>query len=120
MEGLGTTIDVILANGILREGDRILVCSWNGPIVTIIRALLTPQPLREIRVKGQYIHHKEVKAAQGVKIVAPDLEGAVPGTQLYIINDDVNNPEALQELKVMIYFSFSNDNEILMKKSSFH
>lgn len=26
IEGLGTTIDVILVNGILREGDEIIVC----------------------------------------------------------------------------------------------
>jgi translation initiation factor 5B len=51
IEGLGTTLDVVLSNGVLHEGDEIVVCSLNGAIVTNVRALLTPQPLKELRIK---------------------------------------------------------------------
>jgi translation initiation factor 5B len=56
LEGLGTTVDVVLTNGVLREGERIVLCGMNGPILTQIRALLTPEPLRELRIKasGRY------------------------------------------------------------------
>lgn len=43
MEGLGTTVDVVLVNGTLREGDRIVVCGLSGPLVTRIKSLKTPQ-----------------------------------------------------------------------------
>ena len=34
IEGLGTTVDVILITGELREGDTVVLCGLNGPIVT--------------------------------------------------------------------------------------
>ncbi len=46
IEGLGTTIDVVLVNGVLHEGDQIVVCGLNGAIATNIRSLLTPHPLK--------------------------------------------------------------------------
>ncbi|KAF7130957.1 hypothetical protein CNMCM5793_003892 [Aspergillus hiratsukae] len=95
IEGLGTTIDVVLSNGILREGDRIVLCGLNGPIATNIRALLTPAPLKELRLKSQYVHNKECKAALGVKIAANDLEHAIAGSRLMVVgpNDDEEDIE---------------------------
>ncbi|KAL2799347.1 hypothetical protein BJX66DRAFT_322226 [Aspergillus keveii] len=96
IEGLGTTIDVVLSNGILREGDRVVLCGLNGPISTNIRALLTPAPLKELRLKSQYVHNKEVKAALGVKIAANDLEQAIAGSRLLVVGPD-DDEEDLEE-----------------------
>ena len=41
--------------------------------------------MKEMRVKGALVDHKEVTAAMGVKIVAPGLESAVAGTSLYVV-----------------------------------
>ena len=59
VEGLGATADVILANGTLKRGDRLVMCGFGGPVVTRVRDLLTPKPLREIRIKTEYMHHQE-------------------------------------------------------------
>jgi translation initiation factor 5B len=88
IEGLGTTIDVILVNGTLSVGDTIILAGFNGPVVTTIRALLTPQPLREMRVKADYIHHESIKGAMGIKISAPGLENAMAGSELYRAETD--------------------------------
>ena len=98
-EGLGTCIDVISSDGTLREGDKIVVCGKNGAIVTTVRALLTPQALREIRVKSNYQHHKKITAAQGIKIVAHDLQDAVAGTQLFVYREGDDLEEIKEEVQ---------------------
>ncbi|KAH8597258.1 hypothetical protein B0O99DRAFT_593000 [Bisporella sp. PMI_857] len=107
IEGFGMTIDVILSNGILREGDRIVLCGVDGAITTNIRALLTPAPLKELRLKSQYVHNKEVKAALGVKISAPGLEGAIAGSRLLVVgpDDDESDIEAEVESDLGALFS---------------
>lgn len=96
--GLGTTIDTILVNGYLKEGDTIVVAGTDGPVVTQIRSLLMPQPLKELRVKNAYLEYKEIKAAQGVKIAAKDLEKAIAGLNIYV----AHKPEEVERLKEVV------------------
>ena len=84
IDGLGMTVDVLVVNGYLREGDRAVFCTLDGPIVTEIRGLLTPPPSREMRIKSEYIHHKEVKGALGVKVIGNHLDKVMAGTPVMV------------------------------------
>ncbi len=85
--GFGTTIDAVVYDGTLREGDRIVVGGLTEPIVTEVRALLKPKPLSEIRSDEQFEKVSEVVAADGVKIAAPDLDDAMAGAPIRVIRD---------------------------------
>ena len=54
--GLGTTIDICLVNGTLREGQTMVLAGTDGPIITPNKALLTPQKMQDLRVKVSSIY----------------------------------------------------------------
>jgi len=98
IEGMGTTIDVVLVNGTLRVGDQIVIAGITGPIVTTIRALKTPHPMKEIRVKNEYVDHQSISTSMGIKICAPDLEQAVAGAELMVVGPDDDIEEMKEEV----------------------
>ncbi|MEM2974436.1 MAG: translation initiation factor IF-2 [Candidatus Micrarchaeia archaeon] len=77
-KGLGTTIDTILYDGVLHKGDIIILATKKGVLSTRVRGLIIPGPGGELR----YVD--EVRAATGVKIFAPGLEDALPGSEVYV------------------------------------
>jgi translation initiation factor 5B len=85
--GFGTTLDVVLYDGTVREGETIVVGGKNEPIVTEVRALLQPRPNAEIRTEKRFERVDEVTAASGVKIAAPDLEDAMAGAPVRVVRD---------------------------------
>merc|ERR1719334_1994968 len=93
--GFGTTIDVVLVNGYLKFGQTLVLTGTEGPIVTTVKALLTPSKMQDLRVKCGYTEHKELKAAQGVKIAAKELEKAIAGLSLRV----AYHPDEVEILK---------------------
>eukprot|EP00056_Hartaetosiga_gracilis_P000844 m.40842 g.40842 ORF g.40842 m.40842 type:complete len:1172 (+) comp10383_c0_seq1:31-3546(+) len=88
VQGYGMTIDVILTNGTIREGDTLVLGGLEGPIVTTARSLLMPAPMKELRVKNAYTLHKKIVAAQGVKVAGKSFEKAIAGLPLFVAHDD--------------------------------
>jgi translation initiation factor 5B len=96
--GLGLTINTIIYDGVLRKGDMVVVGGKEKPIVTAIRAILVPKPLDEIRdPRDKFSSVDIVAAAAGVKIVAPNLEGAMAGAPLYAVGEGAD-PEKYAKL----------------------
>jgi translation initiation factor 5B len=94
--GLGPSANVILLDGTLKHGDRIVVAKKDSVTVTKIKALLLPKPLDEMRdPRDKFRHVDKVISAAGLKITSPDLEGVLAGSPLYV----VKSPEDEERLK---------------------
>ena len=95
--GLGTTLDVILYDGTLSVGDEIAAATQDGPIITKVRSLLKPRPMKEILVEDRFERVKSVTAAVGIKLTAPDLEEVIAGSPIRVIRGDP--AEAMEEIR---------------------
>jgi len=86
-QGFGSTIDAIIYDGVLSEGEEIVVGGLSEPIVTTVRALLKPRELAEIRTESRFEQVESVAAATGVKIAAPHLEDATAGAPVRVVGN---------------------------------
>ncbi|MGV9197242.1 MAG: translation initiation factor IF-2 [Promethearchaeia archaeon] len=93
--GYGKTMDVLIYNGIVHQGDDFIVGGLSQPIKSRVRALLAPKALDEIRDPRQKFESKEmITAAAGIKILAPNIDDVVAGSPFKV----VSNPD--QEKKI--------------------
>ena len=84
--GLGLTLNTIIYDGTLHKDDLIVVGGRNGAIMARVRAILVPKPLDEMRdPRDKFTPVDCVFASAGVKVVAPDLEGALAGAPLFAV-----------------------------------
>ena len=82
-KGLGKIMDVILYDGTLTKEDTLIIGCMDGAITTKVKMLLEPEHLAEMRdKKTKYKMCKEVHAAIGVRVVAPDIDNVIAGMPL--------------------------------------
>jgi translation initiation factor 5B len=84
--GLGPSANIILVDGNLKKGDKIVLSKKSEAIVTKIKSLLLPKPLDEMRdPRDKFVPVDEVVSAAGLKITSPDLEDVLPGSPIYVL-----------------------------------
>ncbi len=116
--GLGKTLDVILYDGSLRQGDEIAFNTLSGPATSKVKALLEPKPLDEMRdPREKFKSVDEVRAATGVKIACEQAEDAIGGSSLFVVRTQEEAhqaSEALEEELKQILFE-TQDKGVLIK-----
>jgi len=115
--GLGTTIDAIIYDGTVKCGDY-LVIGGKEPIATKIKALLRPPALKELRIEKKFESVKEVNAAAGIKISAPNLENVIAGSPIICVSDKSQVNEAKKMIQKEVEgVEFSKEGEGIIARA---
>jgi translation initiation factor 5B len=116
VRGLGTTLDTIIFNGVIRKDDTLVIGTSKGkPLVTKIKALLKPKPLDEIRdPRERFNSVTEVSAAAGVKISAPNLTDVIAGVPVRTVKASVEDTVAEVEAELQLGIE-TNEDGVLVK-----
>ena len=119
--GLGPAANVILFDGILRQGSSVIVAKRSNAVVARVKSILLPKPLDEMRdPRDKFRHVSEVVSAAGVKITSPDLTGVMAGSPLFVINqkEDEARLRAIVEAEIKNTFVSKDINGVIMKCDS--
>lgn len=116
--GLGPSANIILIDGVLKQGDRVVVAKRDNAIVTKIKALLLPKPLDEMRdPRDKFRPVDHVVAAAGLKITSPELDGVLAGSPLYVLKDgeDEGRLRSLVESEIKAAIIRTDSNGIVLR-----
>lgn len=100
VEGLGLCIDAIIYDGVMRVNDTLVIAGLEKPIITKVRGLFEPKQLSDMRdQKTKFQSMRQVVAATGVRIAAPNIEGVVAGMPFMSVVDQKQADESAEELQ---------------------
>jgi translation initiation factor 5B len=82
-EGLGLCMDAIIYDGIMRVNDTLIIGGIDKPIVTKVKGMFEPKAMTDMRDKRtKFQSIREINAATGIRISAPEIEGVIAGMPL--------------------------------------
>lgn len=116
--GLGPSANVILLDGVLKQGASIVVAKRDKSVVTKAKALLVPKPLDEMRdPRDKFMPVNEVISAAGLKITSPDLDGVLAGSPIYVLErrEDESRLKTLLQSEVNAAFINTESNGVILK-----
>jgi len=116
--GLGPSANIILIDGVLKQGDRVVVAKRDNAIVTKVKALLLPKPLDEMRdPRDKFRPVDNVVGAAGLKITSPELDGVLAGSPLYVLKDseDEGRLRSLVESEIKAAIIRTDSNGIVLR-----
>ena len=118
-KGLGTSLDAIIYDGTISKTDTIALGGKSGMIQSRVKALLKPKPLNEMRdPDDKFENITSASAATGVRIVAPDIEAALPGGPIYVVRDSSKIDEYREKIqKEMASVLFDREKNGLVVKA---
>ena len=84
-EGMGTTLDIVLYDGVLKKDDTVVFATKQGAKTSRVKALLLPKPLDEMRdPRDKFTRVDEIYASAGVKLLLQEPEGALAGAPIFV------------------------------------
>ncbi len=110
-KGVGTTIDAIIYDGTIKANDTIVIGSMGEPIVTRVKALFLEE-------KGKLKGVKEVSAAAGVKISAPDAENVLAGMPFRTSGKDLEATKEEVQSEVEEVIIETDEDGVVIKAES--
>jgi translation initiation factor 5B len=112
---------VIIYDGVVRKGDYAVIgggVGGKGHVVTKIKALLRPKPMRDLRAEKEFDSVREVHAAAGIKIAAPGLDNVIAGSPLIAVKKEADVESAKAEVqKDVEQIEFSKDVDGIIVKA---
>lgn len=92
----GWTIDLILKNGTINIGDRLVVTSSEGINISTVRNLLLPPDLKQKIKNNDWMRVDSVRASRGVRVIGSNLDNVLSGTRVYRIDDRLSEESAIE------------------------